>query len=149
MSKNVSLMGADYPDVPAVVLPQTGGGSAIFTDVSETTASAENVEDGKIFFNASGQRSVGSAKLPYGKHIDAGQTYTFTPSNKPALIAISRAASSRKGLAIVDYWGSVQELVAFEGATISASGGSVTIANSSGTSGAISMMVIPVNTYEL
>lgn len=32
MAKNISLLGADYPDVPAVVLPKTGGGSAKFVD---------------------------------------------------------------------------------------------------------------------
>ena len=33
MAKNVSLMGADYPAVPAVQLPQTGGGTATFYDI--------------------------------------------------------------------------------------------------------------------
>ena len=60
MSKNVSLLGADYPDVPAVVLPQTGGGSATFTDVSETTATDSDVMYGKSFFGANGQRQSGS-----------------------------------------------------------------------------------------
>ena len=32
MAKNITLMGANYPDVPAVVLPKTGGGSATFVD---------------------------------------------------------------------------------------------------------------------
>ena len=32
MAKNVTLLGANYPDVPSVVLPQTGGGSAQFYD---------------------------------------------------------------------------------------------------------------------
>lgn len=30
MTKNVTLMGASYPDVPSILLPQTGGGSAEF-----------------------------------------------------------------------------------------------------------------------
>lgn len=30
MAKNITLMGADYPDVPAVQLPQTGGGTVTF-----------------------------------------------------------------------------------------------------------------------
>lgn len=33
MAKNITLMGADYPDVPAVQLPQTGGGTATFYDL--------------------------------------------------------------------------------------------------------------------
>ena len=32
MAKNISLLGADYPDVPAVQLPKTGGGTALFVD---------------------------------------------------------------------------------------------------------------------
>ena len=35
MAKNISLLGADYPDVPAVVLPKTGGGTAMFVDPDE------------------------------------------------------------------------------------------------------------------
>ena len=30
MTKNVTLLGASYPDVPSIILPQTGGGSAEF-----------------------------------------------------------------------------------------------------------------------
>ena len=63
MSKNVSLMGADYPDVPAVVLPQTGGGSALFTDVSQTTATEQDVEAGKVFYKANGERAVGTMNI--------------------------------------------------------------------------------------
>lgn len=36
MAKNISLLGADYPDVPAVQLPQTGGGTATFYDLEVT-----------------------------------------------------------------------------------------------------------------
>ena len=35
MAKNISLLGANYPNVPAVQLPQTGGGTATFVDPSE------------------------------------------------------------------------------------------------------------------
>ena len=35
MAKNITLMGANYPDVPAVQLPQTGGGTATFVDLNE------------------------------------------------------------------------------------------------------------------
>lgn len=34
MAKNITLMGASYSDVPAVTLPQTGGGTATFYDAS-------------------------------------------------------------------------------------------------------------------
>ena len=35
MAKNITLLGASYPDVPSVVLPQTGGGTAQFYDLEE------------------------------------------------------------------------------------------------------------------
>ena len=33
-ANDIALMGAVYPDVPQVVLPVDGGGTATFTDVS-------------------------------------------------------------------------------------------------------------------
>lgn len=33
MAKNVTIQGAEYPDVPSIILPQTGGGSAQFYDL--------------------------------------------------------------------------------------------------------------------
>lgn len=35
MAQNITLMGANYPDVPAVDLPKTGGGTARFVDLNE------------------------------------------------------------------------------------------------------------------
>ena len=60
MAQDISLLGANYPDVPAVVLPKTGGGSARFTDVGDTTALPEDVAYGKVFYDSSGSRSVGT-----------------------------------------------------------------------------------------
>lgn len=60
MAKNISLLGANYPDVPAVQLPQTGGGTATFYDIQVVdnlnstsatdalSANQGNVLDGKI-----------------------------------------------------------------------------------------------------
>lgn len=60
MSKNISFLGADYSDVPAVILPKTGGGTARFDDASVTTAVAEDVASGKIFLAADGTITTGS-----------------------------------------------------------------------------------------
>ena len=54
-------MGAVYPDVPAVTLPIDGGGTAKFTDVSDTTASASDVAQGKYFYTSSGVYTQGTA----------------------------------------------------------------------------------------
>ena len=43
MAQNITLMGASYSAVPAVTLPKTGGGTASFTDVTDTTAAAADV----------------------------------------------------------------------------------------------------------
>lgn len=61
MSKNITLMGASYSDVPAVVLPKTGGGTASFTDITDTTAAASDVASGKYFYTAGGVRTQGTA----------------------------------------------------------------------------------------
>lgn len=61
MAQNISLLGANYTNVPAVNLPKTGGGSAKFTDVSGTTAAAGDVASGKIFFDSTGTQKTGTA----------------------------------------------------------------------------------------
>lgn len=61
MAQNITLLGASYSDVPAVTLPKTGGGTAKFTDVTPTTASASDVAQGKIFFDSSGSQQTGTA----------------------------------------------------------------------------------------
>lgn len=68
MAQNITLLGASYSDVPAVTLPKTGGGTAKFTDVTPTTASASDVAQGKTFFDSQGNQQTGSASggsVPY------------------------------------------------------------------------------------
>lgn len=60
MSKNITLMGAQYSAVPAVSLPQTGGGTATFYDVSDTTATAGTVLSGSAFYDSTGAKTNGS-----------------------------------------------------------------------------------------
>lgn len=61
MAQNITLLGASYSNVPSVILPKTGGGTASFTDVSDTTATASDVASGKYFYTASGVRTQGTA----------------------------------------------------------------------------------------
>lgn len=61
MAQNVTIAGASYSDVPSIVVPKTGGGTASFTDVSPTTAVASDVASGKVFFLADGTQGVGTS----------------------------------------------------------------------------------------
>ena len=60
MAQNVTVAGASYSNVPSVELPKTGGGTASFIDVSDTTAAASDVAAGKYFYTAQGVRTVGT-----------------------------------------------------------------------------------------
>ena len=60
MSKTIDLLGAVYPDVPAVELPVDGGGTALFHDIGDSTVSAGDVIEDKVFYTAAGVRSVGT-----------------------------------------------------------------------------------------
>lgn len=50
MAQNITLLGASYPDVPAVTLPKTGGGTATFTDTSDANAVASDISTGKTAY---------------------------------------------------------------------------------------------------
>lgn len=59
---DVTLLNVNYQDVPIVELPKTGGGTASFVDVTDTSANASDVAYGKVFYNANGTRTVGTSK---------------------------------------------------------------------------------------
>lgn len=60
MAQNITLQGATYSAVPAVELPKQGGGTATFTDVTDTTAAAADVASGKYFYTSAGVRTAGT-----------------------------------------------------------------------------------------
>ena len=72
MSKNVTLWGASYSNVPAITVPQTGGGTALFTDTSPTTATASDVRQGAVFFLSDGTQGTGT--IANGNNLEYGIT---------------------------------------------------------------------------
>lgn len=59
-ARNINLLNAVYSNVPAVQLPIDGGGTASFTEISDTTAAASDVASGKYFYTAAGVRTQGT-----------------------------------------------------------------------------------------
>lgn len=83
MGQNITLMGADYSDVPAVILPLTGGGTAEFVDTTDGDALAKDIAIGKIAY-VNGNRIVGNNSIlkPYVLRPDAELIETYSYDNK-------------------------------------------------------------------
>ena len=87
MAQNISLLGATYNDVPAVELPKSGGGTASFTDVTDTTAAASDVASGKYFYTAAGVKTAGTASGGGGYFAEG--TYTITEDTRYIPVSVS------------------------------------------------------------
>ena len=59
MAKNIELMGAVFPDVPSIKLPQYGGGLVSFDDTSDADAVAGDITQGKTAY-VNGVKVVGT-----------------------------------------------------------------------------------------
>ena len=55
MAQNVVINNVTYQTVPSVSIPKSGGGTAVFYDTANATATAANTLSGVIGYNASGQ----------------------------------------------------------------------------------------------
>ena len=79
MAQDITLLGANYPDVPAVNLPKTGGGQAQFDDTTDADATAGDILTGKTaYVNGAklvGTNPGGSPGIPFGK-VDSTSTST-------------------------------------------------------------------------
>lgn len=85
MAKNVSLLGANYPDVPAVQLPQTGGGTAIFYDIDPSNI-------GKITNLISGEQADVTTSFAY-----TNKSFTL---NKPAVVRVDIGYNDSRPVAL-------------------------------------------------
>ena len=120
MAQNITLLGASYSDVPAVTLPKTGGGTAKFTDVTPTTATASDVASGKVFFDSSGTQQTGTSSggggasnyvhgtfTPSGSGVVGSLTIPYTGSGYPiaAMVFIKGGAYNSSN---TDWYDSIQ-----------------------------------------
>ena len=60
MKVDVKMAGNSYSGVPSVLIPLKSGGKARFCEVSDTTAKASDVAQGKTFYDADGNYTAGT-----------------------------------------------------------------------------------------
>ena len=103
MAQNITLMGASYSNVPAVNLPKTGGGTASFTDVTDTTATASDVASGKYFYTSSGVRTAGTNSGGGGTSKNAQTAQSTTRSTSSTYTEVITLTCTKSGTYNV-YW---------------------------------------------
>lgn len=107
----ISLLGATYSNVPAVELPVSGGGTASFTDVTDTTATASDVLAGKYFYLADGTFTEGTGTGGGGgSSMQVGTvtaystnefTLTFAVSGEPTSFSMVNTSTINTSSAVV------------------------------------------------
>ena len=101
MAQNITLQGASYSDVPSVLLPKTGGGTASFTDVTDTTASANDVTAGKYFYTAAGIKtegtSTGGGGTTAGTVTQDANGYLILDDDAPTSITVESLSVTQNG----------------------------------------------------
>ena len=98
--KNITIAGATFNGVPSIDVPVSGGGTASYVEISDTTAQASDVAQGKFFYDAQGVKTEGLAS---GGGVDVEalsvtQNGTYTaPTGKaysPVTVNVSGGASN-------------------------------------------------------
>lgn len=103
-ARNISLLGATYSNVPGVTLPVSGGGSATFYEVSDTTATAADVATGKYFYTASGVKTQGTNSGGGGDSKNAQVVQGTTRTTSSSLTAIGAEMTVSKTGTYDVYW---------------------------------------------
>ena len=104
MAQNITLLGASYQAVPAVTLPKTGGGTASFTDVTDTTAAAADVAAGKYFYSAAGVRTQGTSSGGGGTSKNTQVVQGTTRTTSSTMTAIGAEMTVSKAGTYDVYW---------------------------------------------
>lgn len=112
--KNITIAGATFNAVPSIDVPVSGGGTASFVEISDTTAQAADVASGKYFYDASGVKTEGTASGGGGSGLtllatkslgtisttatsatDTGQTVTVTEYGPYDLLIVEVSADTQ------------------------------------------------------
>lgn len=101
-NRDIKLLNAVYSAVPAVQLPINGGGTATFTEVTDTTATAADVATGKYFYTAAGVRTQGTNSGGGG---GGGPTLIYTYSLGTLSTTSTSATNTNKSLSIASSTG--------------------------------------------
>ena len=80
MAQNVIINGVTYQSVPEVDIPKSGGGTAKFTDITDTTAAAGDVLSGKYFYTSTGTKTQGSITSKDSSDLTASNLTVTAPA---------------------------------------------------------------------
>lgn len=115
--KNITIAGATFNGVPSIDVPVSGGGTASYVEVSDTTAAAADVASGKYFYTAAGVKTEGTASgggaTLITKTIDTNGTYNASSDNADGYSQVTVNVSGGGGsvepkdVNFIDYDGTV------------------------------------------
>lgn len=80
MAQNVVINGVTYQNVPEVDMPKSGGGTAKFTDITDTTATAGDVLSSKYFYTSGGTKTQGSIASKSSSDLTASTLTVTAPA---------------------------------------------------------------------